>query len=77
MKEFSHPHIITLHGWTFNSNDYYILMELAPYGEVGEDTYYYVHLYRGTYLYSIAGYTDRRIHAYMVEYAQILFSRFC
>ena len=35
MKEFSHPHIIELFGWTMRDQDYFILMELAPYGEVG------------------------------------------
>lgn len=34
MKEFTHPHIIKLHGWTHHSKDYCILMELAPYGEL-------------------------------------------
>ena len=37
MKEFCHPHIIKLFGWTMQIQEYFILMELAPYGEVGEE----------------------------------------
>ena len=43
MKEFSHPNIIQLFGWTMLENDYFILMELAPFGEVSGDVCYLVY----------------------------------